>query len=86
MNVTVSGLALLCALCPALADVGVSVGLVIAVAGLQDAEKSNDAPDVDPRAVAEIQKMITELDSSPRESRSSRNCPRYWSARLTSPE
>ncbi len=62
MNVTVNGIALLCALCPALADVGVPGGLVIAVAGLQDAAKSNDPPDVDPRAVAELQKMIKELE------------------------
>ena len=66
MNVTVNGLALVCALCPALADVGVRGGVVIAVAGLQDAEKSNDAPDVDPRAVAELQKMITELERYPK--------------------
>ncbi len=62
MNVTLNGLALVCALCPALADVGVPGGLVIAAAGLQDAEKTNDAPEVDPRAVAELQKMITELE------------------------
>ena len=47
MNATVNGLALVCALWPALADAGVSASLVIAVAGLQDAEKSNDSPDVD---------------------------------------
>ena len=55
MNVTVNGLVLVCALCPALADVGVPGGLVIAVAGLQDAENSNDAPDVvDPVAKFEV--------------------------------
>ncbi len=61
MNVMLNGLAMLCTLCPAVADVDVPGGFVIAVAGLQDAEKTNEAPDVDPRAVAELQKMITEL-------------------------
>jgi len=62
MNVIVNGLVLACALCPALAHTGVPGGLLIAVVGMQDAEKTNDAPDVDPRAVAELQKMITELE------------------------
>ena len=62
MNVMVNGLALVCALCPALADAGVPGSLVIAVTGLQDADKSNDAPEIDPRAVTELKKMITELE------------------------
>lgn len=62
MNVTVYGLALVFALCPALAHAGVPASMVIAVAALQDAEKSNDAPDVDPQAVAELKKMIAELE------------------------
>ena len=61
MNLTVNGLALVCALCPALANVGVPTSLVIAVTGMQDAEETNDAPAVDPRAVAELKKMIAEL-------------------------
>ena len=62
MNVIVIGLGWMCLLWPSPADVGVQGGLVIAIAGLQDAETSNDAPDVDPRAVAELKKMITELE------------------------
>ena len=62
MNVTMTGLALVCALCPALATAEMPASTVIAVAALQDAEKSNETPDVDPRAVAELQKMITELE------------------------
>ncbi len=62
MIVTVNGLALVCALCPVLADGDVPASLVTAVAGLQDAERSNDAPDIDARAVDELKKMITELE------------------------
>ena len=62
MNVMVNGLWLLCSLWPSLADAGVPGGLVIVVAGLQEAEESKDPPAVDPRAVAELQKMIAELE------------------------
>jgi hypothetical protein len=61
MNIMMNGFALLGALCPALADAGMPSSLVIAVAGLQDAETSKDAPDIDPQAVAELEKMIAEL-------------------------
>jgi len=62
MIVMVNGLALVCALCLAPADGGVPVSLVTTVPGLQDAERSNDAPDIDARAVDELKKMITELE------------------------
>ncbi len=61
MNVTVTGLALVCVLCPSPANAGVPTSTMIAIAALQDAEQSNDAPDLDPQAVAELQKMIAEL-------------------------
>ena len=59
MNVIVTGLC--CLLWPSPADVGMPGGLVVAVTGVQDAQKAEDAPEIDPRAVAELQKMITEL-------------------------